>query len=139
MAVFEQVDLCLRKHEKGSLFECKRSSDTLNFIGLCMSEIPRGRDLQEGGFPACVCAGTAPGELGSPVLGLKGDGFRHFMYGQCSCVCEEKGFCSILYPCYLWDGIISSVFTPCLERLHKGMGQLILHRLLSSDLFRSSI
>lgn len=44
--------------------------------------------------------------------------------GQCTRVCEEKGFCSILYSCYLWGReCFCSVFAPCLKRQHKGMGR----------------
>lgn len=50
--------------------------------------------------------------LGAQELDFRicgGDVFRHLfvagiLCGQCTCVCEEKGFCSILYSCYLWDG-----------------------------------
>lgn len=104
-----------------------------------MSEKPRGRDGQEGGFPACVCAGTAPAELRSPVLGLRGDVFRHRCVDSVAVYVRRKAFV-VFCTCYLWDGEQLSVvvFTPCLERPHKGMGQLILRRLLSSDLFRSN-
>lgn len=35
-----------------------------------MSEVPRVRDWQEGGFSACLCAPSVAGELRSPILGL---------------------------------------------------------------------
>lgn len=110
------------------MFEYKHGSNILYFPGLCMSEVPGVRDWQEGGFSACLCAPSVAGEFRSPILGLLEETFLDFIVagilcGQCTRVCEEKGFCSILYSCYLWGReCFCSVFAPCLKRQHKGMG-----------------
>lgn len=71
--------------------------------------MPSVRDWWEGGFSACLCARTVPGELRSWILGFAEETFLDILFvagilcGQRTCVCEEKGFCSILYSCYLWD------------------------------------
>lgn len=58
-----------------------------------------------------------------------GDAFRRLLVagilcGQRTCVCEAKGFCSILYSRYLWDGeqLFVVGFLPRLKRQHEGMG-----------------
>lgn len=75
-----------------------------------MSKVPRVRDWQEGGFSACLCAPSVAGELRSPILGLLEETFLDFNLLQASCVgnvpvYEDKGFCSILYSCYLWGRV----------------------------------
>lgn len=51
-----------------------------------MNEMPRVRDWQEGGFSACLCARTVPGELRSPILGLVEETFLDVCLLQASCV-----------------------------------------------------
>lgn len=91
------------------MFEYKRGSNILYFTGLCMNLMPRVSYWQKGGFSAFLCARTIPGELRSPILGLAEETFlRHLSVAGILCrqhtrVCE-KGFCSILYSCYLCDG-----------------------------------
>lgn len=68
------------------MFEYKHGSNILYFLGLCMSQVPRVRDWQEGGFSACLCAPSLAGELRSPILGLLEETFLDFNLLQASCV-----------------------------------------------------
>lgn len=51
-----------------------------------MSEVPRVRDWQEGGFSASLCAPSVAGELRSPILGPLEEAFLEFNLLQASCV-----------------------------------------------------